>query len=141
MDRGLRIGFHGFENLTARERTVASDVVRKESLNSSIVKSIQVVTAPRQKDFNINGSNCRQPPMTEYRACTIGEDGHFVASRVFRCDNDTDAIVWAKQLIDKRALELWSGERLVLRLAPSDNRGSAVSHQIREGRMVQNAEG
>jgi len=74
--------------------------------------------------------------MTEYRAYTIGEDGHFAASRVFRCDNDADAIVWAKQLIDKRALELWSGERLVHRLAPSEHKDAAVSHEIREGRIA-----
>jgi len=77
--------------------------------------------------------------VTEYRAYTIGGDGQFIASRVFRCNNDAEAIVWAKQLIDKRALELWSGERLVHRLAPSENNGGAVSHENGEGRLVRKA--
>jgi hypothetical protein len=74
--------------------------------------------------------------MTDYRAYTVGDDGHIVASRGFRCDNDRDAIEWAKQLMDARALELWSGERLVHRLNPVGTDGDAVSHEIREGRMM-----
>jgi hypothetical protein len=54
--------------------------------------------------------------MIEYRAYTVNDDGHFTASRAFMCDNDADAIVWAKHLVDGHDMELWSGERLVTRL-------------------------
>jgi hypothetical protein len=54
--------------------------------------------------------------MTEYRTVTVNDHGHLIASRAFMCDNDADAIVWAKQLVDRHDMELWSGERLVRRL-------------------------
>jgi hypothetical protein len=54
--------------------------------------------------------------MIEYRAYTVGDDGHFVGCRAFTSSNDADATVWAKQLIDGHDIELWSGERLVVRL-------------------------
>ena len=54
--------------------------------------------------------------MNEYRAYTVGIDGHFTASRAFACVNDDDAIVWAKQLVDGHDVELWSGERFVIKL-------------------------
>jgi hypothetical protein len=34
----------------------------------------------------------------------------------FACDNDADAVEWAKQLVDGHDLELWSGTRLIIRL-------------------------
>ena len=54
--------------------------------------------------------------MAEYRAYVVGDDGHFVAFRAFVCDSDADATVWAKQLVDGHDVELWSGERFVLKL-------------------------
>jgi hypothetical protein len=54
--------------------------------------------------------------MTDYRAYTVGPDGHFIPSRTFICGNDADAIVWAKQLVDGHDVELWSGERMVIKL-------------------------
>jgi hypothetical protein len=55
--------------------------------------------------------------VNEYRAFTIGHDGHIESSRAFVCESDEDAIVWAKQLVDGHDIELWSGERFVTRLA------------------------
>ena len=54
--------------------------------------------------------------VNEYRAYTVGNDGHFTASRAFTCANDADAIVWAKQLMDRHDVELWSGARFVIKL-------------------------
>ena len=54
--------------------------------------------------------------MAEYRAFLVGEDGHITGSRAFLCDDDADATVWAKQLVDGHDIELWSGERFVIRL-------------------------
>ena len=55
--------------------------------------------------------------MNEYRVYTMGHDGHIKSSRAFVCASDEDATVWAKQLIDGYDIELWSGERFVIRLA------------------------
>lgn len=54
--------------------------------------------------------------MAKYRAFTIGDDGHFIGYRAFTCVNDAEAIVWAKQLFDHRAVELWSSDRFIVRL-------------------------
>ena len=54
--------------------------------------------------------------MNEYRAYTLGDDDHITASRGFTCPGDSDAIVWAKQLMDGHDIELWSGDRFVIRL-------------------------
>jgi hypothetical protein len=52
----------------------------------------------------------------EYRAYTIGPDGHFISHRAFVCANDADATEWAGQLIDGHDIELWNEGRLVARL-------------------------
>lgn len=52
----------------------------------------------------------------EYRAFIVGDDGRITASRAFTCANDDDAIVWTKQLMDGNDMELWSGERFVIKL-------------------------
>ena len=54
--------------------------------------------------------------MAQYRAFTIGDDGHSISYRAFTCVNDAEAIVWAKQLLDHHAVELWSGDRFIIRL-------------------------
>jgi hypothetical protein len=54
--------------------------------------------------------------VSEYRAYVIGEDGHIASFRSFVCDSDADATVWAKQLVDGHDVELWSGDRFVIRL-------------------------
>jgi hypothetical protein len=38
--------------------------------------------------------------MADYRAYTLGHEGHFIGHRAFVCENDADAIEWAKQLVD-----------------------------------------
>jgi hypothetical protein len=54
--------------------------------------------------------------MADYRVHIIGDDGNFINSRAFSCDNDPDAIEWAKQLVDGQDVELWSGARMIIRL-------------------------
>src|SRR3979490_2868255 len=36
--------------------------------------------------------------------------------RAFKCAEDAEALVWAKQLVDGYPIELWSGERFIARL-------------------------
>jgi hypothetical protein len=73
--------------------------------------------------------------VSEYRAYIIGNDGHISSFRAFVCDGDANATVWAKQLVDGHDVELWSGDRLVIRLNTT-GKPVAVTHEIHNGRMV-----
>jgi len=54
--------------------------------------------------------------MTEYRAYTVGPDGHFVGFEPLVCADDADAIKRAQQLLSSQDIELWCGARFVIRL-------------------------
>jgi hypothetical protein len=54
--------------------------------------------------------------VVEYRAYTVGVDGHFIGFEPLICRDDTEAIKVAERLVDGHDIELWSGERLVIRL-------------------------
>jgi hypothetical protein len=54
--------------------------------------------------------------MAEYRAYFVGIDGHFVGYEPLVCVDDGEAIIKAKRLVDGHDVELWSGERMVIRL-------------------------
>ena len=56
--------------------------------------------------------------MADYRAYTVGEDGHFLDCEARHCKDNSQAIEWARQLIAGRAIELWCGERFVARIEP-----------------------
>jgi hypothetical protein len=56
--------------------------------------------------------------MAEYRAYTVGSDGHFIGFEAFACADDAEAIAKAKCVADGRDIELWSGPRFVTRLSP-----------------------
>jgi hypothetical protein len=56
--------------------------------------------------------------MADYRAYTIGQDGHFSDCEARPWDEDRDAIEWAKQLVKSHPIELWCGERFVAKLEP-----------------------
>jgi hypothetical protein len=54
--------------------------------------------------------------MADYRAYTVGDDGHFIGVEPLICASDAEATAKAKRLVDGHDVELWSGERLVVRL-------------------------
>jgi len=54
--------------------------------------------------------------MVEYRAFTVGPDGHFVGSEALVCADDSEAIEKARQFVDGHDIELWSGPRFVVTL-------------------------
>jgi hypothetical protein len=56
--------------------------------------------------------------MADYRAYTVGLDGHFVGFEPLVCTDDAEAIKKAKLLVVDRSIELWSGPRFVIRLEP-----------------------
>jgi hypothetical protein len=74
--------------------------------------------------------------MPEYRAYIVGHDGHFSGFEPLLCADDAHAIEKAKRLVDDHDVELWSGERLVTRLSATKQRGDAVTHDIKDGRLV-----
>ena len=51
-----------------------------------------------------------------YRAFTVGDDGHFTGFEPFVCADDVEAIEKAKRLVGSCDVELWCGDRLVIRL-------------------------
>jgi len=54
--------------------------------------------------------------MAEYRAYTLGRDEHFTGLEPLVCADDAEAIEQAKRLVNGSDIELWSGDRLVIRL-------------------------
>ena len=54
--------------------------------------------------------------MAEYRAYTVGSDGHFLGYEPLICADDAEAIAKAKRLVGDNDVELWSGARLVAHL-------------------------
>jgi hypothetical protein len=56
--------------------------------------------------------------MAEYRAYTVGSDGHFVGSLALICADDAEAIERAKRFVDGHDIKLWSGDRFIIRLVP-----------------------
>jgi hypothetical protein len=54
--------------------------------------------------------------MAEYRAYAVGLDGHFISFEPLVCHDDTEAIAKAQRMVDGHDVELWSGDRLVIRL-------------------------
>lgn len=54
--------------------------------------------------------------MAEYRAYTVGEDGHFIGFEPLVCADDAEAISQALRLLNGHDIELWNGKRLVKHL-------------------------
>ena len=55
--------------------------------------------------------------MAEYRAYTVGDDGHFIGFEPLICTDECDAIEKAKRLVNGCDVELWSGPRFVTRIS------------------------
>jgi hypothetical protein len=65
--------------------------------------------------------------VSDYRAYTVGNDGHFDGYEPLICDNDDDAIAKACALLGAEDIELWSGARLVTKLTSGKKPGSITS--------------
>jgi hypothetical protein len=61
--------------------------------------------------------------MPDYRAYTVGRDGHFTGFEPLVCADDAEAIEVATRLLDDHSVELWSGARFVQRLEGKDKPG------------------
>jgi hypothetical protein len=56
--------------------------------------------------------------MASYRVVSVDDAGTVRSQRNFACATDEDAIAWAKQLENKKPIEVWSGPRFVVRIDP-----------------------
>jgi hypothetical protein len=56
------------------------------------------------------------PAVVDYRAYFVGSEGHFVRFVRLSCSDDAEAIEQARRLIEGQDIELWSGERFIVRL-------------------------
>jgi hypothetical protein len=63
--------------------------------------------------------------MADYRVYFLDASNHIATAKELECASDDDAIAAALQFEDDRDLELWSGARLVARLAALDRKRSA----------------
>jgi hypothetical protein len=54
--------------------------------------------------------------VAEYRAYVVGRDGHFIGFEPLVCADDAEATEKAERLVDGHDVELWNGDRLVIRL-------------------------
>jgi hypothetical protein len=54
--------------------------------------------------------------MSHYRAHNVWADGDFTSGVDLDCSDDEEAIEAAKKLIDGPGIELWQGDRKVIRL-------------------------
>jgi hypothetical protein len=75
--------------------------------------------------------------MPEYRAYTVGDDGHFNGYEPLVCTNDEQAIATAKNLAYRHGVELWCGPRMVSSIPKPP--AKAVTHEIHKGCMVPKA--
>jgi hypothetical protein len=60
--------------------------------------------------------------MPDYRAHTVGRDGHFIGFEPIVCGDDAEAIEQAKRLVGAWDVELWCGLRFVIRITPPEER-------------------
>jgi len=56
--------------------------------------------------------------MPEYHLYTLDEYGHIRGRKDLTLPNEQQAIAQAKQFVDGRAVELWSGTNLIARIDP-----------------------
>jgi hypothetical protein len=53
--------------------------------------------------------------MPEYMAYSIGPDGHPIAVKALDCADDVEAARKMKCLVEGRDIEIWCGDRFVIR--------------------------
>jgi hypothetical protein len=56
--------------------------------------------------------------MPEYHLYTLDQHGHIKGRKNLDLPDDQQAIATAKESVEDRALELWSGVNLIVRISP-----------------------
>jgi hypothetical protein len=104
-----------------RERSAASAIMsglpisfRKcEWLNSTLSRVPHCLYFSTPLSFGIRQGTFE---VAEYRAYIVGDDDHFIGFEEMVCRDDGEAVASAKRLVDGHDIEVWNGERLVVRL-------------------------
>jgi hypothetical protein len=75
-------------------------------------------TSPKiQSSTSLQATPARAPRrLFEYRAYSIGSDGHFIECAEMICRDDGEAIAKAKGLLGASDIEVWNHSRFVIRL-------------------------
>jgi hypothetical protein len=55
-------------------------------------------------------------PMAEYMAYSVGPDGYQIAFKALDCADDVEAAEKASQLVKDYDIEVWCGDRFVIRI-------------------------
>jgi hypothetical protein len=74
--------------------------------------------------------------MPDYRAYTVGRDGHFIGFEPLVCGDDAEAIEQAKRLVGACDVELWCGPRLVIRLIPPEEKADNIQTQATDAKGI-----
>jgi hypothetical protein len=54
--------------------------------------------------------------LAHYRAYYVGSSGNFIAYEALVCLDDDEAVAVAKQFVDDHDIDVWCGDRFVIRL-------------------------
>jgi hypothetical protein len=97
-----------------------------ERLRSGEVRKMETLSSKRPSDPNqlaesiIDIATGERPnsPRTgsEYRAYAVGSDGQFIGFKKMICSDDGEAAAKAKRLTKYYDIEVWNGNRFVIRL-------------------------
>lgn len=98
---------------------------RLDGLRPGEVRKIEAMTHPKpQSDpsqlatstIDIAKGKRAGSPRAEYRAYAVASDGHFMGFKEIVCGDDDGAVAKAKRLINNFDIEVWNGDRFVIRL-------------------------
>ena len=81
----------------------------------TIFQRAAIATCSRKALYGV-GNSLTGRWVIEYRAYFVGHDGHFVSFEGLSCADDAEAIAQAQRLVGNQDIELWSGERFIIRL-------------------------
>jgi hypothetical protein len=62
------------------------------------------------------------PPVSEYRAYAVARDGRIIGIKEMICPDDREALATAKRLARYSDIEVWNGDRFIIRLVRPNNR-------------------
>ncbi len=62
--------------------------------------------------------------MAEYMAYSVGTDGYHIAFKALDCADDVEAAEKARRLVEDHDIELWCGDRFVMRFTQEPGKTS-----------------
>jgi hypothetical protein len=116
-DHTAELSIQSLRNSPKLERLRPGEVRKIESTANSKPLSDPNQWAISIIDIVVKGERLRYPrTRSVYRAYAVGSDGKFAGFKLMICRHDDEAVVKAKRLIDDYDIEIWNGDRFVIRL-------------------------